>query len=283
MDNVSEKDVLDANIEVHSALANSGEYNKSPHFRKENQENVKNVLKNLVNRSPCKENSRLLDMGCGTGFIINLAKDLVAQIDGIDITKDMMNQIDLSSGNIKLHLGQVEKMPFEDEEFDIATAYSFMDHLLDYRLALREAYRVLKPGGVFYSGLNPNRSFSLMLESIEKKYGNQNLPHAISREIKGMLHNGAYYREEFGLNEDDITKAEPEKSLNKGFNEQEVTQFAKEIGFSSVESKHEWFLGQGVLMNLEPKANITQIDEYLDAMLPASESFYKYLRFVFVK
>ncbi len=280
---ISQSEVLDANIEVHASLANSGEYNKSPHFNKENQDSVRAILESLVNQTPSKSDSKLLDMGCGTGFIIHLVADLVSEVHGIDITEDMMKQIDLSKGNITLNLGQVENLPYGANEFDMVTAYSFMDHLLDYRLAVKEAFRVLKPGGVFYSGLNPNRSFSVMLKRLEDKNLEVEMPVAVSREIKGMLHNGVYHNEEFGVSEESLTKAEPEKSINGGFDAHQVLAFAKDLGFSKVECHFDWFLGQGVLMNSDSNIDLSMVESYLQAMLPASEEFYKYLRFVFVK
>lgn len=280
---VTENEVLSANIEVHAALANSGEYNRSPHFRPENQEKVRRILSRIVKQSSQKSNSKLLDIGCGTGFIVHLVADMVEEVHGVDITKDMMSQIDLAKGNITLTCAQAENLPFEDSKFDIATAYSFLDHLLDYKIVLKEAHRVLKNGGIFYSDLNPNRSFTNMLVAVENKYAAKTLPHSVAREIKGMLHNGELYEEEFGLSVETLTNAEPEKSFNRGFDSQEVLEFAKSIGFSDVKCEFEWFLGQGVLLNSETIIDLENIDTYLKQMLPASSNFYKYLRFIFVK
>ena len=280
---VSQEDVLSANIEVHAALANSGEYNQSPHFRPENKEKVRRILSEIIAKSPVQDKSKLLDIGCGTGFIVHLVVDLVAEVHGIDITEDMMSQIDLTKGNITLTKAQAENIPYENNTFDIVTAYSFLDHLLNYKVAIKEAHRVLKDGGVFYSDLNPNKAFSKMLANIEVDNKKDNLPHSISREIKGMLHNGELYQEEFGLSKEVLTNAEPEKSFNHGFDAQEVLQFAKSTGFSEVKCEFEWFLGQGVLLNSDSKINLETVNNYLRQMLPASDSFFKYLRFVFVK
>ena len=282
-DKVSTSEVLEANVEVHAALANSGEYNRSPHFNQENQDKVREILRELVAQSPSKRGSRLLDMGCGTGFIIHLVADLVSEVQGVDITEDMMKQIDLSRGNINLTLAQVEDLPFGDSEFDMVTAYSFMDHLLDYRLALGEAFRVLKPGGIFYSDLNPNRDFSRLMSMVEDNNYSFELPVSVAREIKGMLHNGEYHHEEFGVSEESLIKAEPEKSFNGGFDGEEVMRFATELGFSKVDCYFDWFLGKGVLMNSESEIDLDAVEQYLQAMRPASDGFYKYLRFVFVK
>src|SRR5262245_48930527 len=106
-------EVIDANIAVHTAL--SKHYNKDePHFRPENQANVKGRLSALASRAG---DDRLLDVGCGTGFIIHLAADIFKKIDGIDITPAMMEQIDLSKGNITLTRTRAEDLPFPDNTF----------------------------------------------------------------------------------------------------------------------------------------------------------------------
>ncbi|MFT4926366.1 MAG: ubiquinone/menaquinone biosynthesis C-methylase UbiE [Phenylobacterium sp.] len=275
---------LNANIEVHSKLANSGEYNKSPHFRPENQSKVKRILKDLVDVMALESPPKVLDLGCGTGFIISLVKDIADEVHGVDITEDMMKQIDTSSGNIFLKKSVAEETGHPDATFDLVTAYSFLDHLVDYKLVVKEAYRVLKDGGIFYSDLNPNRAFSFMLQEIESnKPAEKKLPHAISREIKGMLHNGEYYEEEFGISKDALEDAEPEKTINKGFDVAEVEAYAKSLGFSKVTVECDWFLGQGGILNSDSKLNIDDIKEYLQMMQPASQRFFKYLRFIFEK
>ena len=58
---VTMDEAIKANIYVHAFLANSGEYNKSPHFRPENQEKVRNVLLRLTAAAvpPCLRELRL--------------------------------------------------------------------------------------------------------------------------------------------------------------------------------------------------------------------------------
>ncbi len=71
----------------------------------------------------------------------------------------MLARVDLSPGNITVQQGVVEQLPFDDDTFDLVTAYSFLDHLADHVAMIREAFRVLKPGGMLYVDLIPNRSF----------------------------------------------------------------------------------------------------------------------------
>src|SRR5690606_33545266 len=143
---------------------------------------------------------KVIDFGCGTGFIIDLVRDLFGEVHGVDITKDMMSQVDLRSGNVTLHECVAESTPFKPVTFDLATAYSFMDHLIDYRVFLSESYRVLKRGGVFYSDLNPNRDFILAIAGAEK-HSDDKLPITpiVSREIQGAIRNGELYQRQYGM------------------------------------------------------------------------------------
>ena len=144
--------VIEANIAVHTAMADS--YNRNePHYRPENRTKIRAKLVAL--RKPAYR--KMLDLGCGTGFIIDLAKDLYEEIHGVDVTQAMLDRVDRSGGNITLHRCTAESLPFEPDSFDFVSAYAFLHHLEDYRPVLREAARVLQPGGICYVDLEANR------------------------------------------------------------------------------------------------------------------------------
>ncbi|MGZ4994180.1 MAG: class I SAM-dependent methyltransferase [Methylobacter sp.] len=279
---ITREEAIKANIYVHSFLANAGEYQKSPHFYPENIEKVKSILQRITMNLPFPHAAKAIDFGCGTGFMIDLMKGRFTEIHGVDITLDMMKHVDLSSGNIYLHESLAENTPFPNDFFDFATAYSFMDHLFDYKDFLKEVYRVLKKGSAFYSDLNPNRDFIMAMDYIEKMSLKIDSP-IFEKEIKGALHNGAYYQESFGLNANLLDEAEPIKSKDKGFNADEVLATAKEIGFSECRVEFEWFLGQAKVMHEQSLEKAHIVDEYLTSVLPVSSPFYKYIRFIFIK
>jgi ubiquinone/menaquinone biosynthesis C-methylase UbiE len=205
-------------------------------------------------------------------------------VHGVDITQDMMRQVDLSSGNITLHESMAENTPFIAESFDFATAYSFMDHLSDYRAFLQEAYRVLNKGGIFYSDLNPNRDFIRAIADVDN-LGDSALPVTaiVNREIQGALHNGAHYQEHFGMDAELLEQAEPIKTKDKGFSAAEVLKVAREIGFSDCRVEFEWFLGQAKIMHEHSQSDSDTVERYLNAVQPVSSPLFKYLRFIFVK
>lgn len=273
--------VLESNRYVHAFLVEKDEYNKSPHFRPENKRKVRNIIQGICDSLPQRQ--RMIDFGCGTGFVIALSHDLFTEVVGVDITQQMMAQVDLTPGNITLCESLAESTPFPDNHFDFATAYSFMDHLFDYQTFLQEAFRVLKPGGVFYTDLNPNREFIVAMEKAAELAQQQPFSGQIQREIKGALHNGEHYHNQFGMDAAKLELAEPGKTVNKGFLASEVIQAAKDIGFRSCKVEFEWFVNQGEWVNQKPDGQAQLIEEYLLSMRPLSDQLYKYLRFVMTK
>jgi len=275
---ITYNEVIAANIEVHNELVKKGEYQKSPHFFEENKKKVKTKLEKIISNLSSKD--KMIDFGCGTGFLIQLIHQNFTEVHGVDISAEMMKHVDTSSGNVFLHESIAEKTTFDDSLFDFASCYSFMDHLLDYKPFLEEVFRVLKRGGIFYSGLNPNKDFILGMSKIEKSitFGSS----IIDNEIKKALHNSEYYKNNLGLSSNLLDKAEPIKSLEKGFNFNEVLEFAKTLGFSNTEVTFDWFLGQSEISK-KSLDDVEIIEEYLQSLLPFSSPCYKYLSFIFTK
>lgn len=269
--------VIEANIEVHTAMADSYNQNE-PHYRPENRAKIRAKLVAL--RQP--NHRRMLDLGCGTGFIIDLAKDLYEEIHGIDVTQAMLDRVDLSSGNITLHRCTAESLPFEADSFDFASAYAFLHHLEDYRSAVAETYRVLRPGGTFYVDLEPNRAFwaavSMMRNPVQAP-----LDPIVTREVDSVLHTDARVEREFGLSADTFNQAEYTKSILGGIDATEFCEHARALGFRSCEARFEWFLGQGSVMHQQSAEAASLVENYLRRALPLSAHLFKYLAFVLVK
>lgn len=257
---------------MHSQLADV--YNETePHFRPENQAKVRRQLEKMAATAP--STARMLDLGCGTGFLINLAHDLFGQIDGVDATQQMLDRVDLSPGNITLHQGVVETLPFDDNTFDAATAYSFIDHLADHTAMLREASRVLKPGGRLYIDLIPNRSFWSSIYNAADAPGRP-FDEIVEREINELVNHEQKLQEQFGIDPVDWQFAEPAKSEGKGFDAAALCADAEQAGFIA-EIDFEWFLGQAVVMHGTSMEAATMIDDHLHRLLPTTEHLFKYL------
>lgn len=109
---------------------------------------IKNILINHVHDLELKRfasiylHGRLLDIGCGTKPYKKLIAHFVTEHIGIDQegTLHDKSQIDL--------FGTAYQIPVESQTFDSAICTAVLEHLEEPEIALRECYRVLKPGGV---------------------------------------------------------------------------------------------------------------------------------------
>ena len=270
-------DVIRANIEVHSRMVEV--YQKEPHFRPENQAKVREILAGLRQRAA---GGKLLDIGCGTGFIIDLARNLFDEIHGVDVTPVMLAKIDTSRGNITLHNTTAEQLPFADGAFDVVTGYSFLHHLEDFRPVLREVFRVLKPGGLAYFDLDPNRLFWKALMDLEAAH-TPDLSDIVQREIQAILHLDEQVEAEFGIDREIFKRAEPMKAFQGGLDPFEFQAAAREYGFRACDVRFEWFLGQGAVMHGQSFSASETVEAYLRRVLPLSAHLFKYLQFIVCK
>ena len=111
--------------------------------------------KNLITWMNPQPGNKIIDVASGTG---DLAKIISKKNDNQNIIYCIEpNKAMLETGkeklksfrNIKWHLSFAEKLPFKDNSFDFYTISYGIRNVTDINSCLREAYRVLKPGGRF--------------------------------------------------------------------------------------------------------------------------------------
>lgn len=101
---------------------------------------------------------RLLDVGCGTGNILNLARRHFASAVGVDLSVGLLRQLRRRESH-PLAASEALLLPFRPEQFDCVTMYALVHHILDPGPVFREAWRVLRPGGTLYLDHDPNWYF----------------------------------------------------------------------------------------------------------------------------
>jgi ubiquinone/menaquinone biosynthesis C-methylase UbiE len=102
----------------------------------------------------CPSPARVLDVGCGTGLLLReLARRLpgAVSLTGVDAAAGMVGQAKAKSGDPRLTFvqGVAERLPFDNESFDLVISTTSFDHWADQRAGLAECHRVLAPRGGF--------------------------------------------------------------------------------------------------------------------------------------
>jgi len=269
----SRERVLDANIRYHATLAKH--YNLAqPQYRPENLKRVRRVLSELAVRAG---SHRLCDLGCGTGFILDLAHDLFDMVTGVDITDAMMAHM-TKRPNLSLVKTNTEVLPFADGTYNVITGYGFLHHLYDLELTLRQTYRCLKAGGIFYSDSDPNRDFWRSLRGLRKTDSPM-----IQREMDGIDTEIQRTLDTYGFKPDEgeiVELAEFQKMKRGGFDPNELTALFHKIGFEEVEVRPQWFLGQGQILRGESEQASRIVERYLLNALPLTKHLFKYLAII---
>ncbi|MFK4823547.1 ArsR/SmtB family transcription factor [Paenochrobactrum sp. BZR 588] len=110
---------------------------------------VETAVKDIVGDVPFQA---MLDVGTGTGRLLELFAPLYVRGVGVDINRDMLmvaranlDQADISHAQVRQ--GDVYALPVERESFDLVTIHQVLHFLDDPQAAIREAARSVRAGG----------------------------------------------------------------------------------------------------------------------------------------
>jgi ubiquinone/menaquinone biosynthesis C-methylase UbiE len=103
-------------------------------------------------RSVSPAPARVLDVGCGTGYLLRLLARQwpeASELAGLDPAPSMIEAAAASADDPRLRfsVGTAERLPFPDGSFDLVVTTTSFDHWSDQPAGLRECARVLAPGG----------------------------------------------------------------------------------------------------------------------------------------
>jgi ubiquinone/menaquinone biosynthesis C-methylase UbiE len=95
---------------------------------------------------------RVLDVGCGTGYLLRLLArqwPQATELAGIDPAPSMIEAAAGSARDERLRfsIGAAERLPYPDSSFDLVVSTTSFDHWPDQQAGLRECARVLMPAG----------------------------------------------------------------------------------------------------------------------------------------
>jgi ubiquinone/menaquinone biosynthesis C-methylase UbiE len=95
----------------------------------------------------------VLDIGCGPGSITLDLAAAVERVTGVDAAPEAVERARAAAqgrgvSNVEFRIGDVYGLDFEESSFDVVFAHQVLQHLADPVAALREAQRILRPGGI---------------------------------------------------------------------------------------------------------------------------------------
>jgi len=93
----------------------------------------------------------ILDIGCGTGRLLRRmqARFPKASLSGVDLAEGMVAQARQQTPGASIHQAPAEHLPLQDGAIDLVTSTVSFHHWSDQAQGVKEAFRVLRPGGLF--------------------------------------------------------------------------------------------------------------------------------------
>jgi ubiquinone/menaquinone biosynthesis C-methylase UbiE len=149
----------------------------------------------IIRQLDLASGERVLDIGCGPGYLCESIAEIVGPdgaVAGIDISTDLIAMCDQQKASswITYAIGEATELEQPDVSFDVVVCTQVAEYVPDVDRVLREAFRVLKPGGrtifvatdwdaVVWHSENPERMASVM-KSWEVHCAHPRLPRSMA-------------------------------------------------------------------------------------------------------
>lgn len=158
--------IKDVNTRYHDVAAETYDSKWGIDFGPIGQGQVAMKLRKVLGHEPAPGAfPRALEIGAGTGYFgLNLLQGgVIGELTASDISPGMLEALTATAERLAIKpavetvVTEAERLPFEDESFDLVFGHAVLHHIPDLDQAMREFHRVLKPGGTVAFCGEPSR------------------------------------------------------------------------------------------------------------------------------
>lgn len=121
-------------------------------LRQESKIKIPWVLNKIEKQHSKNQHLKILDVGCGAGFLSNRLAQESFEVHGIDLSEESLHVAQKYDSTEKVHYQKADayNLPYLEDDFDIVLAMDFLEHVENPEQVVKEISRVLKPGGMFF-------------------------------------------------------------------------------------------------------------------------------------
>jgi len=110
------------------------------------------------------EGAAVLEVGCGTGLLLDPISRFASTVKGVDLSPGMLERA--RARGLDVVEASATALPFDDATFDVACSFKVLPHIEAVDLALSEMLRVVKPGGHIVAELYNRHSLRALLKRL---------------------------------------------------------------------------------------------------------------------
>jgi len=121
-------------------------------LRLESKVKVPWVIERIERGTKSTSSIKILDVGCGAGFLSNALAMKGYAVTGLDLSEESLKvarKYD-ETGTVHYIGANAYSLPFPDATFEVVTCMDFLEHVDQPDIVVKEIARVLKPGGLFF-------------------------------------------------------------------------------------------------------------------------------------
>jgi ubiquinone/menaquinone biosynthesis C-methylase UbiE len=159
---LSAEEIRDANTRYHDVAADHYDAKWGIDFGEIGRAQVTAKIRKILGGAPPRW-QRSLEIGSGTGyFTLNLLNaGLIGEATCTDISPGMLGTLSANAKrlglDVKTQPADAERLPFENESYDLVLGHAILHHIPDLPRAFTEFARVLAPGGTVLFAGEPSR------------------------------------------------------------------------------------------------------------------------------